>query len=517
VTDVPGGHGAEAASRRSDPLPRDELKRRASAGVLIVGTRGAAIASVGLVGQVLLARLLVPADFGAVAVGLATVAFVNLLADGGLGAALIRRDEAPTRRELQALTALQVTETVVIAAVVIAVAPALGHVGWVTALIVCSTPLLAMQIPGRIVLERALAYRRLAAVEILQVLVFNVWALAWVLSGAGVWGLATAPLARSAVGAVAMAWASPVGIPLPRFSWRRIRALLGFGLRFQAVTALWLVREQGLNLLVAALSGVTTLGLVSIARRVLEVPHLLFGALWRVSFPTMSELVARDERVSPLVERAVGITAVVAGGTLAGLAAAAPGLVPAVFGEPWRSAATILPAACLGLALAGPVSVAGQGYLYAVGDAATVLRAGVAQTAALFAVTASLLPWLGITAVGLGWLAAHLVESVLLGRATARRSGGRLLRPLLGPVAAATVAGGAGWFVTTSLPGDLGPALLGAASAGLLFLALTWVVDRHLLGESARFVVAAVHAARATRRTAPPTGPSTETARPTHG
>jgi len=494
-------HDAGRESRRSDFLPRDELKRRASSGVLIVGTRGAVIALIALIGQILLARLLVPEDFGAVAVGLATVAFVNLLADGGLGAALIRRDEAPERKELQALTALQITETTLIAGVVTALAPAFGHVGWVTALIVASTPLLAMQIPGRIVLERALAYRRLAVVEIVQVLVFNIWALAWVLSGAGVWGLASAPIARSVAGVLAMAWASPVGVPMPRYSWRRIRALVGFGLRFQAVTGLWLVRQQGLNFVVAGMSGLSTLGLVSVARRVLEVPHLLFGALWRVSYPTMSELVARGERVTSLVERAVGITAVVAGATLAGIAAAAPGLVPALFGEPWRDAAVVIPAACLGLAVAGPVSVACQGYLYAVGDATAVLRSGLIQTATLFAVTMALLPSLGIVAVGIGWLVSYLVEAVLLGRATARTSGSRLLPTLLTPVGSALVAGGAGWLITTSQGAGLWSGLLGGGSATLLFLGLLGTLNKRLLTETVRFIIAAGRATRATRRT----------------
>lgn len=491
----------EVARRRADHLlPRDELKRRASAGIFIVGSRGLAIVLLGFAGQVLLARMLTPADFGAVAVGLSFVLFVNLLADGGLGAGLIRREEPPDRRELQALAALQVSTATGLALAVTAFAPLFGRAGWVTALVVAATPLLALQIPGRIVLERALEYRKLAFVEVGQVLVFNAWAIGLVLAGAGVWGLASATVTRSAVGVVAMAWASPVGLAWPRFSWHRIRHLLGFGVRFQAVTAVWLVREQGLNGAVAAVADVSTLGLVTVARRLLEVPNLLLQSLRRVSFPAMSQVVAAKEDPAPLVERAVGLTAVGSGIILTGLAGAAPGLVPGLFGEQWREAATVLPAACLGFGIAGAVSVVSQSYLYAVGDASAVLRSGVLQTITLFGTTLPLLPLLGVRAVGLGWLACSLVEAATLGRSTARRTGARIARPLLAPLTAGTVAGGCGWLVTNSLGADLWSGLLGGSSAALLFVLLLLAFRPRLLRDSVRFGLSAVRAATPGRR-----------------
>jgi O-antigen/teichoic acid export membrane protein len=498
---VPRPHGPPSIDpeRGQHLLPREELKRRASAGVFIVGSRGLAILLLGFAGQVVLARLLTPADFGAVAIGLSFVMFVNLLADGGLGAGLIRRPEPPDRRELQALTALQVSVATGLALAAAAVAPLFGHVGWVTAVIVAATPLLALQIPGRIVLERALEYRRLAVVEVGQVLVFNAWAIGWVLAGAGVWGLASGTVTRSLVGVLAMAWASPAGLVWPRFSWRRIRHLVGFGVRFQAVTALWLVRDQGLNSAVAAVADVSTLGLVTIARRLLEVPNLFLQSMRRVSFPTMSQLVASKEDPAPLLERAIGLTAVGSGTVLTGLAAAAPGLVPGLFGEQWRAAAAVLPAACLGLGIAGAVSIACQAYLYAVGDASAVLRSGGWQAIALFGTTLPLLPPLGVRAVGVGWLVSYLVEAVTLGKPAASRTGARIGRALLPPATIGVLAGTCGWLITQSLGADLWSGLVGGSSAAVLFVLLLLTFRRTLLLESFRFGLSAVRAAGPSR------------------
>nr|WP_272956072.1 oligosaccharide flippase family protein [Actinopolymorpha rutila] len=470
------------------------MKQRALAGLFVVGSRGLAIMLVGFVGQVVLARQLMPTDFGAVAVGLAFVTFVNLFADGGLGAGLIRRPEPPDRADLGALTGLQVSVATALALGVAGIAPLFGRTGWVTAVVVASTPFLALQIPGRIVLERALAYRRLAIIELSQVIVFNLWAIAWVLAGAGVWGMASAAPVRAVVGVAAMAWASPVGVPSPRFAWRRVRGLMSFGIRFQAVTAAQLVRDQGLNTAIAALATVSTLGLVAVARRLLEVPYLLLGATFRVSFPTMSQLLARKADPAPLIERAVGVTTVGSGLVLTGLAASAPGLVPGLFGVQWRDAATILPAACLGLCVGGSVSVATQGYLYAVGDAAVVLRACVLQTLVQFLVVLVALPWIGVVAVGLGWLASNLVEAVVLGRATAARTHVRLAGRLAAPVSAGIVAGAAGWLTTRALGSDLVAGLVGGALATAAYLVLVLVLNRRLVAETVHLALSSARA-----------------------
>ena len=60
----------------------------------------------------------------------------------------------------------------------------------------CSLPLLALRAPHAIALERALEYRPIAAIEFAESLVFYGWAIATVAAGWGVWGVASAAIAR---------------------------------------------------------------------------------------------------------------------------------------------------------------------------------------------------------------------------------------------------------------------------------------------------------------------------------
>jgi O-antigen/teichoic acid export membrane protein len=476
-------------------LPRHELARRASAGVVIVFTRGVATALLSFGGGVVLARLLDPHAFGLVAIGMAVVMFGTLLGDGGVGAGLIRRAEPPTAEELQALTGVQLGVTLAVSAAAASLAAPFGEAGWVTALIVSSTPLAMLQIPGRILLERSLSYRPLAAVELSQVVAYNVCAITLVLLGLGVWGMASATVAMRLVGLLLMGLLSPAGLMRPRFSWKVIRPLLGFGVRFQGANATWLVSQQARNLSLAAIGGVSILGLWSLASRVLQVPSLFFEAFSRVSFPTMSRLVAAKEEVAPLLERAVGMIAVGTGIIMTGLVGSAPGLFPGVFGDQWRDASLVMPGACLGIGISASISVASQGYLYAVGDASAVLRYATRTAIATFVVTLPLVPVIGISAVGLGEVAASVVGAYVLRRAMLRWAQVDVVRPLLVPVAAGVVSGGAGWLVADIGGGDLLSGLAGGACSVSLFLVLLTAFRRRLVYETFRFTLVSVRAA----------------------
>ena len=143
----------EDGGRSSDNA---RLRERASAGMFVVGSRGVVILVLGVVGNIVVARLLSPRDFGVVAIGVALVSFVALVSDGGLGSGLIRRSNPPTEDELGALLGLQLVLTTVLAGAATAVAVAIGEVGFVIALMMWSTPIAAFQFPGRIMLEREL-------------------------------------------------------------------------------------------------------------------------------------------------------------------------------------------------------------------------------------------------------------------------------------------------------------------------------------------------------------------------
>jgi O-antigen/teichoic acid export membrane protein len=449
--------------------------------------RDAGAQAVAFLGTLVLAHLLTPTALGMVAFGTTVVFIGNFFADGGLGAALIRRADHPTVDELRALLALQLMLALVIAVGVALVGIQAGTTGAVTAIMCCSLPLLALRAPHAIALERSLDYRPIATADFAESLVYYGWAIATVEAGWGVWGVASAAIARSLTGSVLVTMASPLNLITPRFKRGTLRSMLGFGIGFQAVGLAALARSQGINLVIVAVGGERMLGYWSVAYRLMQVPFWVFQALWRVSYPTMARLRAHGEDTRLTVERFARVTALVTGAVLAPLAASAHFLVPALFGANWAPSAAPLPWASAGLLISGPISVAAAGYLYSERDVRTPLVATIINGVVWISLAAVLLRPLGIAAVGIGWMVASWTEAAIFSRAL-WRARVAVDRMIVVPVAVAVASALVALAAQTPLSSSLVPGIVTAAIALAAYLALSLAFNRADLFATARRV-----------------------------
>jgi O-antigen/teichoic acid export membrane protein len=473
---------AMSSARVKQPTEADSpstIRERGAVGAALLTVRAAAAQVVAFGGTLVLAHLLLPTAFGVVAIGATVVSIANFFADGGLGAALIRKSTDPTADELRTLLALQLMLAFVIALGVALAGSRAGTVGAVTAIMACSLPLLALRAPHAIALERALEYRPIASIEFTESLAYYAWAIATVWIGWGVWGLASAAIVRALTGSVLMAMASPLPMLMaPRLVRGTLRSMLAFGIGFQAVGVAGLARTAGVNLVVAAVGGEQVLGLWSLAQRLMQVPFWLFMALWRVSYPTMARLRAIGEDTRGTVERLARLTALASGASLAPLAASAHYLIPAMFGNRWAPAAAPLAWASAGLMVSGPISVATAGYLYSERDVRTPLRASITSGIVWLGLTAALLGPMGVAGVGVAWMLASLTEAVIFGRALRRRANVRVERFVRVPVATAFASAFLAYALPPPLSNRLADGIVTAAVALVAYLSLSLAFNR---------------------------------------
>jgi PST family polysaccharide transporter len=334
-----------AAAEGFSELPRHELRRRAFAGVFVAFSGGLLNLILAFGGNLALARLLTPHDFGVVAVGSTVILIASAFADGGLGAALIRRPEPPLPSELRTLTGIQLVVLTAAAALIAVVAAPIGTIGEVTALMVFAMPITSLQTAGRLVLSRSLRLRSIFVVDAVGLTTFYLWAISMVaFFGLGVWGLASAGIARAVAGTLGMAVAPAGGLYRPTFERvRELRETLAFGIRFQATWLVSMLREQGLNATTGVIAGVTTLGLWSLGQRLMLMPLLLQEAIGRVVFPTMAHVLAAGDEVKPLIERTARLSGTCFALLVSAFVAVAPAFVPLVFGEKWSDVSLVLP------------------------------------------------------------------------------------------------------------------------------------------------------------------------------
>jgi PST family polysaccharide transporter len=472
---------------RDHELSAGEVRARAIEGVALIGFRGMVIRLIGFAGNIALARLLVPEEFGILALGTTVLIFAGFMVDAGVGAALLRRSGPLDEADLAAVLGFQLALTTGLAVIVAAVAAPTGEVGQVAAIMVAALPLGTLRTPTTLVLERSLRYGPMAFAEVVEVLVFVGWSVAAVALGAGVWGVATAVIARGATGTALLLRRSPVKHLRPTLDWSRVRGLLAFGLQSQTVQLVNIIRSQGMNVATALIAGLPVLGLWGLVERIMLLPLTLFEGLWRVSFPAIVRLAESGMHPARDMARALSVGTIAAGALLVGLAASAPASIPVVFGSQWSAAADAVPPACLALVINGPIVAAGVGYLYAQGDAGRVLLSSVLDSLAFAAVALALLPELGAEAMGWGWLAASIVDVLILGTAL-RHAGVGVIRSTAVPIAVATGAGLLGLLFARSAPPTVGTAILTGAGAPAVYLAVLLVCHRRPLQQAARTV-----------------------------
>jgi O-antigen/teichoic acid export membrane protein len=459
-------------------LDAGQVRQRAARGVVTLSLRGLLTRLLALGANVVLARLLLPSDFGALAFGFTIVAFAGVLSSGGLGAALVRHKETPTRRDLQSLFGFQLLVMSGAAALVAVVGAFSGRAGALAAIMALSLPLDAVRVPSALMAERVLAFGVIARAEVSEIAAYSVAAIAAVAAGWGVWGVAGATIVRALVGSTVLVRGGSVGLIAPRLSASFLRATARLGVAFQSMSIVYLLRDQGFNVIVGAFGGLSMLGYWTLASRLAQAIVLLFDSLWRVTYPAMARLIDIDADPAGALERGLRLATVAAGAIVAVLAGSSPALVPALFGERWHESIAILPCACLGVLIEGPLSACATGYLSAIDRVGTVLRASGLQTAVLFLTGVPLLNAYGTFGLGLSWLVGSLAAAIVLGLAVRRSAGIDVVPAMAGAVASACAAGSASYVVATLVQ----PATVGfAASASVAvagYLALTSVLCR---------------------------------------
>lgn len=193
-------------------------------------------ASLQLVQTMVLARLLMPADFGLMAMASIAITITALFADFGLSSALMHFPR-PERNVLSTLYWLSMALACLLALLSSLLAwpaahllkqPALGPIlCWLS----LSFPLSALGQLFRVLAEKELRFQLLARQEVTAALFGFIVALAVAFNGGGVFALVAASLTSTATSSILAWWRLSAGArPQASLSMRMVKPFIGFGL-----------------------------------------------------------------------------------------------------------------------------------------------------------------------------------------------------------------------------------------------------------------------------------------------
>lgn len=379
-----------------------------------------------LIGAVVLARLLLPADFGLFVMVVVFIALAELFVTVGLASALIQRQDTDATDE-NTVFWFNLAIGVVLAVAVALAAPAIAAfygqplVADLTRAMSINVVLAALVTVPAARWRKALDFRRLAILSGISIGGGMGVGVVLALAGAGAWALAGQILATGALRVVGVLFLDRWR-PGLEFSVERFRVLFGFGAWLALAQAVTLVARQMYTLAVGRLYTPADLGVFNRAINTRGMPQTFIGNVYvSVAFPVLS----RHSADPPRLRRALGEGLVAAGAVqvpvMVGIALVAENLVPVAFGPNWDAVAPYLQILCLA-AIPWLVNQATGNALRALGEARLYFRLQLLLQG-LFIVMVLVAARYSLAALAWGMLGMELLGLVILGAVSRRTLG----------------------------------------------------------------------------------------------
>ena len=312
--------------------------------------------------NIIMARLLVPEDFGLVAIVTSITEFFSLFNDLGLPMATVQRHQI-NHEQVSLLFWINSAWGCALAALVAATAHLFAklygepRLTSIIAVLASSFIFVGLGSQHRALLKRQMRFTRLAVIELLAILPGMVVALMLAWLGFRYWALVYMKLVTIAF--------STLGVLLA-CGWRpgrpmratEMRPLLVFGTHLTGFSVMgYLIRNVD-NLLIGWYSGARALGLYAKAYQMLLVPAQQFNTpLAGIVVPSLSRLQLEPQRYSAYYHRSILLSAAFGMPLIAFLFASADWVVPLLLGSQWVESVPLFRALALA-AFISPVDFA---------------------------------------------------------------------------------------------------------------------------------------------------------------
>lgn len=281
---------------------KDSLKERTISGMLWTAVQRFGRMGIMFVGNLVLARLLSPEDFGYIGMLMVFIAIANTFVDSGFGAALIQRKE-PTQTDYSTIFYWNLIVAFFFCGVFYISAP------WIAAFYKLPdlVPILRVQSLVLILnafsiiqlnqLTKQLEFKILAKVNLVAALGGVVLGILTAYMGWGVWSLVVMNLSNAFLLNVVV-WYATKWKPMWCFSWQSFKSLFGYGSLILVSSLIETIYTNIQLLIVGRVFSAKTLGYFTQAKKMEEVPVIgLSEVVNQVTFSVYSQVQDDKQRL----------------------------------------------------------------------------------------------------------------------------------------------------------------------------------------------------------------------------
>jgi len=478
-----------------ESLKPHEVEAKTMQGASLMVLRTLVLYPVGFAGEVVLARLLAPEDFGVCALASFVTVTLAAVLEVGLAASLIQRPDEPRDEEYQTLFTLQILAITALVVLIFVSSPWLFpwlgldvKIRWtMLALLLCPW-ISSFGTMSCVKLERELRYAVFARMDVLRGLTYMGSAVALAFAGARAWSFAVAIVLSTMVKTCIAFREAPWPVRF-RLKLAGMGQALRFGFMFQLSTLTSLFRDHIGVVLGGPLFGVQSVGYLNWAKNTTYYTSQIFTqVVSRVAFPSISRVQHDPAAVRQMAQTLLKYVNLFTFPVIALFAALIPEFVAVFYTNKWLPA---LPAFYFySVRMIGSnITTLYVSVLNAVGRVRKTLQILIWWTVADWVLALALCPTFGFTGIAMAYGLSVIPICVWLVVELNRVARLDLSRSLFQPLCFSLSAAGLVWLVKGRFaPSWFSLALLAAGGVAVFILPLMLLEGKVLWNEGRIFL-----------------------------
>lgn len=346
--------------------------------------------------SIVVARLLLPEDFGVMAILTFFTALALVMVDSGFSQTLIRKD-SPSREDYQSVFAFNIGVSVVLYVALVALAPVVARyyelpvIAKIAPVLFLLLPINALCVIQNTIFTREFRFQLLSKANFAASLVAGAVAIAMALAGCGVWSLVGQRVATLAVKTLIL-WVRSDWRPSSGLSMRPVREMAPFSFRLLTTDLIASIYNNISQMFIGKIYSADTLGFFNQAQKFKDLPLTsAMQSVQSVTYPALSKIGDQREKFAESYRQVLMVVAFMLFPAMIGIAVVAEDLFALLLGEKWMPTVPYLQVLCL-TGLFQPLAIIAYNILKVKSDGAIILRLEIAKKALMTLLLALTIP-----------------------------------------------------------------------------------------------------------------------------
>lgn len=302
--------------------------------------------------QIILARILLPEDYGLCAIVLAFINIAQEFVNSGFASALIQKKEA-SRLDFSSVCYFSIALGILFYFILFAAAPSLAsffndeRIIGIMRIMGLSLIIGAFNSVQTAIVYKRLEFRKSFIANLVSISISAVLGIFSAIKGWGVWALVIQYMSNRVVNTITffflVRW-----LPNLEFSFKSIKQLFSYGWKLMLTSLLSFLSQDIYSLVIGKFFSKSQLGLYDLGNKIpANLANTVASTVGRVLFPTLSAIQEDTSKIKEYVKRTNQLACFVMFPLMFGIAATAKPIVLLVFTEKWADAIIIMQIACI--------------------------------------------------------------------------------------------------------------------------------------------------------------------------